>query len=331
MNKGRSFLSVLLLSLLFNGLVYDLSVAQELAPILSIKAKQHSDFLLFPNGTRLAFHDEEEKSFLTLYNEANQQLDQYEFQSQEKPLLLSLGDDRWFLELGDFAYNFAIANEKITLEKKVEISPGPKGTVDRIHFFDRAKSVRVYLNELEQYNIYIDSANVRLKEMEKYNTRHYINSQDFVSKPESTPKAIYSQWSKELFFHLPAEVSFLSIDLKTNEISIGVIYMEYKQSYTFRRYFDEWKDERYTVKEDGDENPELFSVSSFGVIDFSEEYYGLKEENPIQFVPVRIINGMLLYQKVEEKNDQFIHSYYLISPEAARQKNFLNESLLLNR
>lgn len=315
----------MLLSLLFKGSGIHFLEAQQIAPIQTVKTKHHSDFLLFPNGDRLVFHTGKDESILTLYNEGNQKLDEYAFQALEQPLLVTLSDNRCFLQLGDFAYNFSIEKGNIVLEEKVEIIPGPEGTIDRIHFFDREKSVRMYLNKLEQFNVYIDSAGVRIKELEKYNSPYRIQSKDLVPKPKNTPKIIYSQWTKELFFHLPADASFLSVDLGTNEISIGVIRMEYKQSYTFRRYFDEWKDQRYVLKEDGAQLPELFPVSSFSVVDFAKEYNLLKKTKAIQFVPIRIINEKLLYRKVEEKNNHWMHTYYLIEPDFASQKNFLEQ------
>ncbi|MGB3149811.1 MAG: hypothetical protein WBB27_04040 [Maribacter sp.] len=291
---------------------------------MRVKTKNHSDFLLLLSGHKLTFHDGEGEGFLSLHNAQDNLLDQYKFKSTGKPILSALSNDRYFLQAGNFSYNFRIENAKIVIEKKVEIPIGPNGTVDRIYFFDREKSISVFLNEFEQYNVYIDSANVRLARKETYNTGHLKGISEFTKRPETTPKLIYSRWSKELFLHMPTDASFLSVNLKSNKISMGFIYMEYEQPYTFRRYFDESLDELYVVEENGDQQPELLSVSSFGVADFAKQYR-LVDKVQIGFTPVRIMNGQLLYQKIENQGEFFNHVYYFVSLKEASSKDFIKK------
>ena len=299
-------------------------LAQELTPIFKLKTKKYSDFLLLTDASKITLHTWGNESLLSLYSSENMLLDQYKIEEDEKPILTTLGNDRYFLQSGNFSYNFRVANDKIIIEKKVEIPVGPKGTVERIYFFDRAKSVSVFLNEFEQANVYVDSAGVRLTKNEKYNTNHLRGISEFTKRPETTSKIIYSMWSKELFFHMPTDASFLSVNLKSNKISIGFIYMEYNQKYTFRRYFDELSDNLYVLEELGTLSPKLFSVSSFGVAVFSEESEKVHKPQ-IGFTPSRIINGKLLYKKIEKQGDFFNHEYYLFSPNEAISRGLIKK------
>jgi hypothetical protein len=324
MIRRTFFATVFAIGLMLDSLVLYQLVAQDLKAEIAIKTKNYSDFLLLPNRYKLTYHDWDTASFLSLYSAQNELLDQLQFNLIDKPILESLGNNRYFLQSNEYSYNFKILDSKILIDKKVLIPLGSEGTVERLYFFDGNKSISVFINEIEQYNIYIDSADVRLAKKETYNTGHLKGVGEFAKRQQKTPRAIYSRWSKELFLQMPTDASIVSVSLKSNKISIGFIYMEYAQKYTFRRYFDEVRDKRYVLEENGDQQPELFSVSSFGIADFSREY-PLVSKFQIGFTPKRIVDGKLLYNKRESKGDHFNHEYFLVSLEQANSKIFRNK------
>lgn len=303
--------------------------AQSLMPVFQGKAQKNLKLLYLSDNRKVTFHDWDNKGFLSLYDQNDSLVDQQELYiappTEEEIILLSLGKGRYFLQAEGHSYNFKIDASKIIREEVRPIPKGPKGTVKRVAFFDGPKSITVYLNELEQYNVYIDSAGVQIDKMEKFYASHLGNIKQFVQRPVETPIVTYSPFSKELFFHLPTEVSFLSVSLKKNDISIGLIYMEYQQKYSFRRYFDQLSDQRYVLKENGDDGLHLFTVSGFDVITFSNEYQSNVKMWPVSFTPSGIVDGKLLLNKVFDKADGKFYEYYLVTIEDAKDKKILGK------
>lgn len=322
--KNRAWLLILIQFLFFSNIL-----AQSLAPVFQGKAESKLEFLYLSNDSKITFHDWNGKGLLSLYDESSSLVDQQEIDAaplkDEEIILLYLGGSRYFLQTEKHSYNFRIDASKIVIEEKRDIPDGPRGTVKRIFFFDGPKSITVFLNEFEQYNVFVDSADVQIDKKESFGTSHLGNIKQFVQRPVDTPIVTYSSFSKELFFHLPTEVSFLSVSLALNKISYGLIYMEYQQKYTFRRYFDQLADQRFVLKENGDDGLHLFTVSGFDVITFSNEYQSNVEMWPVSFTPSGIVDGKLLLKRALDKAEGKFYEYYLIEIEEANDKKVLDK------
>lgn len=310
----RVFLS---LFLIFNSWFL---APQEVEPFLSVEAYNEAQLLFLNESSVLSFHDTKTDYVIRLLDGNGKEKDEFIFPKPEQPrtksLLYKLSIDRFFLTVDGSSFNFCVEKGEISLTDKKPFPSPPRGTVKTMYFFDGPKSATVFLNNKEQYNVYLDSAGIRLGEKETFNTSHIGNISGFAKRLTQTPDFIYSYQTKELFFHMPTDVSFLSLDLKKNEIDIGLIYLEYKQKYVFRRYFDQISGERYAVKQDGKQFS-FFETPSFGVARFSESIYALTDPLSLKYIPEAVINEKVLIRRGDKKRNEnrVEYNFYLMRPE----------------
>lgn len=278
--------------------------------------------LLLPDQQKLTFHQWGNEAFVSLYDQTNKLIDQlpinYKSDEISETILAALGENTYFLQAGLESYNFHIESDKITLLETKPLPKAPRGTVKTIFFFNAQKSVIVFLNEREQYNIYIDSAGTSLKKTESFGTGHQGGVQSHPQRPEDTPVFIYSEIHQELFLHLPTDISFVVISLlHPPDILKAVIYVEYGQQYTFRRYYDEATHQRYLLKEDG-EKLTLFKSNGFAPRHFTSDYQAIDEGWVLDFTPHSIYDGQLLKSNVIGEGKSKLHEFYLIPLNTSR-------------
>ncbi|NVK82941.1 MAG: hypothetical protein HWE21_01395 [Cytophagia bacterium] len=293
------------------------SVSNLLAQRPYFEGETDGDFrlLLLPGQQKLTFHQWNNEAYVSLYGENNKLIDQLpiDYKSDEisETILAALGENRYFLQAGSESYNFHIESDKISLLETKALPKAPRGTIKTIFFFDAQKSLIVFINEREQYNVYIDSAGTSLKRTETYGTSHQGGVQKHPQRPQGTPVFIYSQAHKELFIHLPTDVSFLVIGFNPPDILKAGIYVEYGQQYTFRRYYDEATHQRYLLKEDG-EKLTLFKSHGFAPRHFTSDYQAIDKGWILDFTPLGIYNGQLLKRNVINEGKSNLHKFYLI-------------------
>ncbi|MGW8122015.1 hypothetical protein ACV07N_05090 [Roseivirga echinicomitans] len=277
------------------------------------KTTAQLDLIVLTSGKIITLERHNTKTVLAFYN-GDQLVDELELnisaKEEEVPVFLSLGAERFFLQLGDYAFNFTVSQNKIVQEKKVAIPDGPMGTTEKVLFIDDGISVEHYLNSREQYNVYIKLEGKLLKKNEKFNTSHLGALDSFQKTPKTTPRLIYSPLNKELFFHQPTDISYVGVELSEPDINIGLMYLEPNQSYTLRRYFDQITGDRYVLKEDK-ENRTLLKVSSFKGSPFDNEYQTTPNKWGVSETPYAIVGGKLLIMETKKVKGLNEYRFYL--------------------
>tara|TARA_R110001599_G_scaffold351069_2_gene582122 strand:- start:945 stop:1868 length:924 start_codon:yes stop_codon:yes gene_type:complete len=301
-----------LVLILLSSLIYLTPFAQE-STFFQKKTTAQLELIVLTSGKITTLERHNTKTILALYN-GGQLVDELELniitKEEEVPVFLSLGAERFFLQLGDYAFNFWVSQNKIVQEKKVAIPDGPLGATEKILFIDDNISVEHYLNSREQYNVYIKLDGKLLKKNEKFNTSHLGGLASFQKTPKTTPRLIYSPFNKELFFHQPTDISYVRVELSEPDITIGLMYLEYNQSYTLRRYFDQLTGNRYVLKENKQKRT-LLKVSSFNGSPFDNEYQTTPNKWDVNKTPYAIVGGKLLIKETKKVKDLNEYRFYL--------------------